>query len=147
MPPSDTENPRIVRIPALDKAVGVLDEHTFFVGHSLGCQAIARYLETQSERVKVGGIVFVAGFFKRLTGLEEGEEEIGNHWLKTPLDFAKIKSHFTKSFAIFSDNDPFVPLDNIDDFKDKLDSEIITIPKLFIIAREKLIRVFMCILV
>ena len=30
-----------------------------------------------------------------------------------------------KSIAIFSDNDPWVPLDNQDDFRDKLGSEII----------------------
>ncbi|MBI5076995.1 hypothetical protein HZB94_01255 [Candidatus Falkowbacteria bacterium] len=30
-----------------------------------------------------------------------------------------------KSVAIFSDNDPYVPIDNQDDFRDKLGSEIV----------------------
>lgn len=93
----------------------------------MGCQTIARYLENLPENIKVGGAVFVAGFFKRLTGLKDDEDvrEVDKHWLGTPLDLAKVNSHLPKSVAIFSDNDPYVPLDNQDDFRDKLSSEII----------------------
>ena len=93
----------------------------------MGCQTIARYLEGLSKNIKVGGAVFVAGFFKRLTGVENepGAEETVKHWLEAPLDFEKVKSHLPKSVAIFSDNDPYVPLDNQDDFKSKLGSKII----------------------
>ena len=121
-------SPRIHNwVPKLIEVVSVADENTYFVGHSMGCQTIARYLETLPEGVKVGGAVFVAGFFKRLTGLEDDEDvrEIDKHWLGSPLDLAKVKSHLPKSVAIFSDNDPYVPLDNQDDFRDKLGSEII----------------------
>src|SRR3989338_7241510 len=52
--------PRIYNwVPALTKTVGVPDKQTFFVGHSMGCQTIARYLETLPEGVQVGGAVFV----------------------------------------------------------------------------------------
>lgn len=122
----DPENPRIFNwIPKLAEVVGRSDENTFFVGHSMGCQTIARYLEALPENKKVGGAIFVAGFFKRLTGIEDGEKEIEKHWLDSPIDFKKVKSHLSKSVAIFSDNDPYVPLDNQNDFKDKLGSEII----------------------
>lgn len=121
-------SPRIETwVPKLAEAVGTADENTYFVGHSMGCQAIARYLETLGEGVKVGGAVFVAGFFKRLTGLEDDPNvrETDKHWLGTPPDLEKVKSHLLKSVAIFSDNDPYVPPDNQDDFRDKLGSEII----------------------
>lgn len=60
------DEPRIDNwVPELRKVVGNPDEQTYFVGHSMGCQTIARYLETLPEGVKVGGAVFVAGFFKR----------------------------------------------------------------------------------
>jgi hypothetical protein len=124
----DADEPRVERwVPALAQAVGTPDEQTYFIGHSMGCQTIARYLEFLPEGTKVGGAVFVAGFFKRLTGLEEeeGSEEIGRQWLEAPLDLSKVRSHLPKSIAIFSDNDPFVPLDNQDDFRNKLGSEII----------------------
>ena len=123
----DPDTPRIDSwIPALASAVGIPDEQTYFVGYSIGCSTIVRYLETLPPDVRVGGVVFVAGFFKRL--ILEGEEEspaIAEPWLKTAVDFQKVRSHLDKNVAIFSDNDPYVPLDNQDDFRDKLGSEII----------------------
>ena len=121
-------SPRIHNwVPKLAEVVGTADENTYFVGHSMGCQTIVRYLESLPEGVKIGGAIFVAGFFKRLTGLEDDPDvqETDKHWLGTPLDLVKVKSHLPKSVAIFSDNDPYVPLDNQDDFRDKLGSEII----------------------
>ena len=122
----DADKPRIEKwIPALVSAVGVADVDTYFVGHSMGCQAIARYVENLDQ--KIGGAVLVAGFFKRLTGLEDDADvqETDRHWLTRPLDFEKVKAHLGKSIAIFSDNDPWVPLDNQDDFRDKLRSKIV----------------------
>jgi hypothetical protein len=124
----DAKNPKIYNwVPKLAEVIGVADEQTYFVGHSMGCQTIARYIETLPEGIKVGGAVFVAGFFKRLTGLGDDPElrEIDKHWLQTPIDLKKVRSHLNKSVAIFSHNDPYVPLDNQDDFRDKLGSEII----------------------
>lgn len=103
------------------------DEETYFVGHSMGCQTIVRYLESLPNETRVGGAIFVAGFFKRLTNLEDEEDvrKIAEQWLEAPLDFSKARPHVPKSVAIFSDNDPWVPLDNQDDFRDKLGSKII----------------------
>lgn len=124
----DADNPRISSwVPKITEVVGSPDENVYFVGHSMGCQAIARYLETLPEGVKVGGVIFVAGFFKRLSGAEDEPEtlEVRNEWLGTALNFEKVKSHIAQSVAIFSDNDPWVPLDNQDDFRDNLGAKII----------------------
>ncbi len=124
----DAENPRIEKwVPKLAEIVGAADKDTYFVGHSMGCQTIARYLELLPEGIKIGGAVFIAGFFKRLTGLENDPDvqETARHWLDAPLNFEKIKSHLPKSVALFSDNDPYVPLDNQDDFREKLGSKIL----------------------
>ena len=114
-------------VPALAKAIGTADEQTYFVGHSMGCQTIARYLETLPAGVKIGGAVFVAGFFKRLINLEDDDivRDVAREWLTAPLDLEKVKSRLPKSIAIFSDDDPYVSLDNQDGFKDKLNSKII----------------------
>ena len=120
--------PRINKwVPALAKAIGTADEQTYFVGHSMGCQTIARYLETLPAGVKIGGAVFVAGFFKRLINLEDDDivRDVAREWLTTPLDLEKVKSHLPESIAIFSDDDPYVSLDNQDGFKNKLNSKII----------------------
>ncbi|MEK7580175.1 MAG: alpha/beta fold hydrolase [Patescibacteria group bacterium] len=122
------DEPRINNwVPKLKEIVGVPDEQTYFVGHSMGCQAIARYLEVLPEGVIVGGVVFVAGFFKRLTNLEDDEvvRSVSKEWLETPLNLARVKTHLKKSVAIFSDDDPYVPADNKGEFEDILGSKII----------------------
>lgn len=120
--------PRIENwVSTLAETVGTPNEQTYFVGHSMGCQAIARYLESLPAGTKVGGAVFVAGFFKHLSGLENdpATRETDRHWLTAPLDLERARKHLPKSIAIFSDDDPWVPLDNQDDFRDKLGSEIV----------------------
>ena len=93
----------------------------------MGCQTIARYLETLPAGVKIGGAVFVAGYFKRLINLEDDDivRDVAREWLTTPLHLEKVKSHLPKSIAIFSNDDPYVSLDNQDGFKNKLNSKII----------------------
>src|SRR3989338_2892141 len=61
-------------IAHLSKIVGPPDKNTFFVGHSIGCQTILRYLETLPPNTRVGGAVFVAGWFT-LMNLETKEEQ------------------------------------------------------------------------
>ena len=46
-------------VSTLDLKVEDLNENTNFIGHSIGCQTIMRYLETK-EVCKIGGILFVA---------------------------------------------------------------------------------------
>ena len=51
----DTANPKIDSwVSYLDKQVNQLDEHTYFVGHSIGCQTIMRYIEMKDTK-KIGG--------------------------------------------------------------------------------------------
>lgn len=124
----DAGSPRISNwVPKVKEIVGTPDKDTYLVGHSMGCQTIARYLESLPESKKIGGAVFVAGFFKRLTniGADPEEQEIVKHWLQTPLNLEKVKDRVNKSIAIFSNDDPFVPLDNQNDFRDKLGTKII----------------------
>lgn len=120
------ESPEIAMwVSHISKVVGEVDEQTFFIGHSIGCQAILRYLETLPVGKKVGGVVFVAGFFT-LTNLETDEEKgIALPWLETVIDFESVKKHSEKFVAIFSDNDKFVPLDNKKLFEQRLGAKTI----------------------
>lgn len=124
----NTNEPRInIWIPFMQKIINNPDQNTYLIGHSIGCQAIARYIESLPDGTKIGGAVFVAGFFKRLTNLEDEEIASGvdKEWLESPIDFEKVSKRLSKSIAIFSDNDECVPMDNQIDFKDKLNSEVI----------------------
>ncbi len=93
----------------LASEVGTPDQDTYFVGHSIGCQTILRYLETIDA--SIGGAVFVAGWFT-LSDLETEEEKIiGKPWIETPIDFAHVRRICSKMIAIFCDDDPVVPFE------------------------------------
>lgn len=109
----------------LKKIAGRVDEDTYFVGHSIGCQAILRYLENLSDNKKVGGVFFVAGWFHLDNLKTEEEKEVAKSWLETPINFYKIKPKVQKIFALFSDNDPWVPVSDSKIFKQKLGAEVI----------------------
>ena len=102
----DIDTPIIEKwIDKLTEVVGEPDQNTFFVGHSIGCQAILRYLETVDS--PIGGAVFVAGWFD-LKNLESKEvEDIARPWFETPIDFDKVHSVLPKATLIISDSDPF----------------------------------------
>jgi len=122
----DSENPKIdAWVGYLSKIVGSPDADSYFIGHSIGCQAILRYLEILPQSSRIGGAIFIAGWFT-LTGIDSLEEkQISSPWLTTPMDFSKIKSHTGKFVAIFSDKDPFVPAENQKMFSEKLGAKII----------------------
>ncbi len=120
--------------PKIDKWVSFLEgivknpnEETYFVGHSIGAQTILRYLE--KVNVKVGGILAVAGFYTLSKDAFDDEEdkETANPWLNTPINNQKVKNNLGKITAIFSDNDPFVPLENKDLFKERLGAKTIIV--------------------
>jgi predicted alpha/beta hydrolase family esterase/uncharacterized LabA/DUF88 family protein len=102
----DTEVPVIEKwVNHLSSVVGKPDSDTYFIGHSIGCQTILRYLETVDT--PVGGAVFVAGWFD-LKNLEDKEtEDIARPWVETPINIKKVKSVLPKSSLIISDNDPY----------------------------------------
>lgn len=102
----DTDVPVIEKwVNHLAELIGRPDRETFFVGHSIGCQAILRYLETITE--PIGGAVFVAGWFS-LQHLEDEETEtIARPWLTRPIDLGQVKRVLTQSELIISDNDPY----------------------------------------
>jgi predicted alpha/beta hydrolase family esterase len=107
----------------LSSVVGEPDINTCFIGHSIGCQTILRYIEKVKK--PVGGVVCVAGWF-RLPHLNTSEEkEIAKPWLETPIDFTTIKNQTNNIVAIFSDNDPDVDLGDKELFEKNLNAKTI----------------------
>ncbi len=124
----DPLNPQIDSwVSHLKKQIGVPDNNTVLFGHSIGTQTILRYLESLNEEEKICGAVFLAGWIHLTDEAYETKEDadIAKPWLDTPLDWEKIKSHSDKFIAIFSDNDPLVPIADAKIFEDKLEAKII----------------------
>lgn len=92
------------------------------VGHSIGCQAIIRYLA--EAFVPVARALFVAGWVE-LMGLSGEEQVIAEPWLTDHINTAAAKAHLGSSVAFFSGDDPLVPLSNQDFFRDRLGSRIV----------------------
>lgn len=124
----DSLHPQIDRwVPYLSEIVGQSQENDIFIGHSIGCQTILRYLETLPENQKVNKVILVAPWVLLTEDSFEDEEdqEIAKPWLETSIDFEKVKQKANKFIAIFSDNDPYVGLDdNRKIFEQKLGAEI-----------------------
>ncbi|MDO8728407.1 MAG: alpha/beta hydrolase [bacterium] len=112
----------------LKETVGIKpNENIIFVGHSIGCQAILRYVAGLENPGLFGGCVFIAPWLK-VSGLETKEEEnIAKPWVEISIDDKKVLKHIprNKIVAIFSDNDPFVPKANWDLFERLFGAKII----------------------
>lgn len=120
----NTANPNIEKwVSTLNLKVEFLNKDTYFIGHSIGCQTIMRYLETK-EVCKIGGILFVAPWLDLLPKAVADEESynIAQPWLNTPINFDKIRQFSNNINCIFSRDDYFVSLDQEKEFKDKLNA-------------------------
>jgi len=123
----DTENPKInAWVNFLEENVKEIDNETYFVGHSIGCQTILRFLEKLDVEVKIAGCVFVAGWFNLQDDLSDEEKKIAKSWIETPIDIEKVKKHCDNFLALFSTNDPYVPLSDRELFKARLNAKTIT---------------------
>ena len=124
----DTNNPKIDSwVPFLSNQVNELDSDTYFVGHSIGCQTIMRYL--QDKDIKIGGILFVAPWLELLPEAVSDEESLNTAtpWLNIPINFNNIKNICDNITCIFSDNDYFVPMNQVDKFRELLNAKTVIV--------------------
>jgi hypothetical protein len=122
----ETEHPKIVPwVIKLAQTVGKPRLSDIFIGHSIGCQTILRYLEKLDDSQKVEKVILIAPWWFLV--LDENEEQAdADPWLNSLVDFDKIKTKAKKFVCVFSDNDPFVSLDkNIKFFEENLKPQII----------------------
>ncbi len=122
----NTEHPKIIPwVKKLKETIGEVRSDDILIGHSIGCQTILRYLETLDTKQKVKSVILVAPW--QFLILDENEEQTdANPWLNAPNDLGKVKDKAKKFVAIFSSNDPFVPLkENEEYYKENLNPKII----------------------
>lgn len=106
-------------VDTISSAVGAPAPSCALVGHSLGCIAILRYLQSLPASARVGPVILVAGF-----GHDIGIKELTS-FSSAPLDFPSIRAHSTKFILLHSDNDPFIPLAEGEYLKGQLHAELI----------------------
>lgn len=101
-------------LSALESRISEVDEDTSFIGHSVGCQAILRFLDRLPPGNRCGGVVLVAGWvrFPNWEGRSKEQKAILEDWLHPTLDLSKVADRSKRFIALFSDNDEFVPQEN-----------------------------------
>ena len=102
--------------------IGLADEDTYLVGHSLGCPAILRYLEELPEGTQVGGVLLVAGFAEPLPHLPQLDSFTTGTW-----NDEKIVASAKRIVIINSDDDQAVPFFNAEHVRDRFGAELIII--------------------
>lgn len=118
----NTNEPKLSEwLPHLQTVVGSSDEQTYFVGYSLGCPTVLRFLEALPDGQKVGGAVLVAPFAEpiRLTEL--------NSFVEPTWDDTKITQATDNITLISSDNDPYIPFDMAERMRDRFQAKLITL--------------------
>lgn len=120
----DTDVPVIEKwVNHLKEIVETPDKDTYFIGHSIGCQTILRYLGTINT--EVGGAYFVAPWFKMVNLEDQEVESIAKPWMETLINFEYIKKVCPNIQALISSNDPYNCLEeNKTILETKLDAQV-----------------------
>lgn len=91
--------------------MGLIQEDTIFIAHSLGPVFIAKFLI--ENQIKVKGIIAVSGFDK-LLGLEL--DEVNKTFLLEKQELEKISEYTKFVYCLYSDNDPYISMEELEDF-------------------------------
>lgn len=91
-------------IRTLQNEVTHIDTQSYFIGHSLGCIATLRFLQTLDREQKIGGIVLVSGFDSPLQIYPNL-----NEFTKEPLEYDKLISLSHNRLVISARDDCIVP--------------------------------------
>lgn len=123
----NSNKPEIIPwVEHLNRIVGQVDKNTYFIGHSIGCQAILRYLQTLEDEDKVGGCILIAGWFSLVNLKNDEEVEIAKPWVEGDIKFDKIKKIVNKIIVYLSNDDPYNCVDeNAKIFREMLGAEVI----------------------
>lgn len=126
----DPDNPSRERwITTLKDLVNPPKPTDILVGHSIGCLAVLRYLETLTTNQKIGQVVLVAPWEVLSDAALENENDhlIFQDWIGAPTDYQYIQTKAELFIALFSKDDPLVPYkENLELFKKKLNPQIIS---------------------
>lgn len=90
-------------LESMQSQVKILNENTYFVGHSLGTVAILQFLNTQNID-KIGGYILVSGFYESIKG-----KDLINEFTKIHINYKKLSDITQKKLVISARDDNVVP--------------------------------------
>jgi uncharacterized protein len=98
---------------------------TVLLGHSVGCQAVVRYLATLPPGSTVEGVLLVAGWWS-----VDNPWDSLRPWMDTPVDLARVRAAARRFVVLLSDNDPFTSdfRENGRLWTERLGAEVVLVP-------------------
>jgi len=116
------ENPELPRwIKKIDTLVGtdaISRANTILIGHSLGCDAVLRYVERLPISQRIGAIILIAPF------IDESDLDDLEMFNGQAISVQKVKTIVHQKIAFFSSNDPHVPLQDGIEYQHRLGAQI-----------------------
>lgn len=103
--------------------IGLINENTTIVGHSIAPVFISKFLV--ENNVKVKNLIFVCGF-NNYFGINEEYDTVNSSMYFDNLE--DIKKHANEIVCFYSNNDPYVKYEAEKDFADKVSTQQILIP-------------------
>lgn len=100
----------------IEKIIPLLGNSITLIGHSLGGIFLAKYLSENDSPKKIMSTIFVSAPFD----IEIGEEKLFEFSLDKPLD--KLTKQGGKIYLIHSEDDPVVPIEQLNKYKNSLPS-------------------------
>jgi len=100
-----------------------LNANSILIGHSLGAAFILTILESLSSPVKA--VFLVSGFLGLLNNKEFDNLNIS--FTARNFNWSKIKSNVKKIYIYYSDNDPYISIENAKAISKNFDSKLIII--------------------
>ena len=97
------------------KDLGLINENTVFVGHSISPVFISKFLIT--NKIKVSKLVFVSGFNNVFDIAEDYDTVNETMYLE---NIEKIHGYCDDITCIYSNNDPYVKHEYLEDFANKV---------------------------
>ena len=120
----DSNNPDVeCWMDYLRRNIHCFHEKTIFVGHSLGCITLLRYLSLFPRDFRITGLILVAGFDKPLPLFPEL-----NSFISIVPDYPRIINSVQTRMVLVSDNDSIVPPELTEELSGRLHSSLIKIP-------------------
>ena len=114
LPDSDYPNARKWVSYIMENAPFSIDEETVIVGHSSGAALIPQLLQELPDGTKINKAVLVSGFHTDL-----GWDKLKDAQ-NIEVDYGRVKEMADSFTLIYSDNDPYVPVDEVEWLADKL---------------------------
>lgn len=104
-------------------AIGVPDEQTTVVAHSLGCLTVLRYLAALRTPWRLGALVLVAGFVDPCPALPNLDDYISGG---CPVN--GLAERIDRLRLLRSDADDYVPIEHTDRLAASLDTTTVVVP-------------------